>query len=289
MSIKPTVGRVVWFYPTSNQKSADFSPPAAGEPLAAIIAAVLPGHPVDIVNLTVLDATGTPHACTLVPLMREGQVIPDGSAYATWMPHQINQAKRSAENLQAAAQTSGTIGSQVRGAGVSPQHARFDALSMALRTPGVSGHGDVLRAAAAYQAHIEGMAPASILPSSHPVQQLADAVGGTLEHVERLPDGSGAAVLSMPLPANHWLTQPGHNVPPMKFRMGTGNPSRKGWEADIREAGRYAVRCATMNGTEDDFDPDALVQNLVVGMIGYFTPDGLSKDPDSNPPARQPG
>lgn len=122
------------------------------------------------------------------------------------------------------------------------------------------------------------------LPPSHPVQQLADAIGGTIEHVERLPDGSGACVMSMPLPANHWLTQPGYNVPPMKFRLGTLNPCRKQWVEDITAAGRYAVRCATMNGAENDFDPDALVQNLVVGMLGYFTPDGLSSDADANPP-----
>jgi hypothetical protein len=37
----------------------------------------------------------------------------------------------------------------------------------------------------------------------------------------------------------------------------------------IRAAGKYAVRCATMNGKEMDFDPDALLQNLVVGFLGY--------------------
>jgi hypothetical protein len=36
---------------------------------------------------------------------------------------------------------------------------RAHALEMALRTPGVGGHHDVLRAAAAYQAHIAGMMP----------------------------------------------------------------------------------------------------------------------------------
>lgn len=130
-------------------------------------------------------------------------------------------------------------------------------------------------------------APSLTLPASHPVQQLADAVGGTIEHVERLPDGSGAAVMSMPLPANHWLTQPGYNVPPMVFRKGTDDPERQAWAEKIRAAGRYAVRCATMNGTEDDFDPDALVQNLVVGMLGYFTPDGLSSDSWANPPTAE--
>jgi len=124
----------------------------------------------------------------------------------------------------------------------------------------------------------------AMLPASHPVQQLANAVGGTLEHVERLPDGTGAAVLSMPLPADHWLTERGYNVPPMVFRKGTDDPERQEWAEKIRAAGRYAVRCATINGTENDFDPDALVQNLVVGMLGYWTPDGLSKEADANPP-----
>lgn len=121
------------------------------------------------------------------------------------------------------------------------------------------------------------------LPPDHPVQQLADACGGTIEHITQMPDGSGAAMMSMPLSTGHWLLQPGYNVPPMGFRKGTDDPERQAWAEKIRAAGRYAVRCATMNGTEDDFDPDALVQNLVVGMLGYFTPDGLSSDAWANP------
>ena len=53
----------------------------------------------------------------------------------------------------------------------------------------------------------------------------------------------------------------------------------------IREAGKYAVRSATMQGKEMDFDPDALLQNLVVGFLGYWTEDGLSGCDDwANPP-----
>src|SRR5207253_103206 len=95
----------------------------------------------------------------------------------------------------------------------------------------------------------------------------------------------GFATLSLPLPTNHWLTRPGNNVPPMVFRKGTDDPERKEWVEKIRAAGRYAVRSATMNGADEGFDPDALVQNLVVGVLGYFTPDGLSSDADANPPA----
>jgi hypothetical protein len=51
----------------------------------------------------------------------------------------------------------------------------------------------------------------------------------------------------------------------------------------VKAAGRYAVRCATMNGKEMDFDPDALIQNLLVGMLGYWTDNGLSSDEWANP------
>ena len=111
------------------------------------------------------------------------------------------------------------------------------------------------------------------------LKKLAKKLGGKLESVTTLPDGSGAATMSLPLPKNHWLTQPGENVPPMPMRTGTANVQRIPLEAQIRAAGRYALRAATMNGAEEDFDPDALIQNLVVGMLGYCTPTGLSDDP----------
>lgn len=51
----------------------------------------------------------------------------------------------------------------------------------------------------------------------------------------------------------------------------------------IRKVGKYAVRASTMNGREMDFDPDAMLQNLVVGMLGYWTETGLSSDEFDNP------
>jgi len=56
---------------------------------------------------------------------------------------------------------------------------------------------------------------------------------------------------------------------------------RQQMAANLREAGKYAVRAATMCGTDMDFDPDALVQNLVVGMLGYFTSTGFSEEEDN--------
>lgn len=90
-----------------------------------------------------------------------------------------------------------------------------------------------------------------------------------------LPDGSGFSRISMPLPKNHWLLRDEDNVSPAPFRMGVNHPCRKGFEEALRSAGKYACRCATMNGTQMDFDPDALIQNLIIGFLGYYTDDGL--------------
>lgn len=89
----------------------------------------------------------------------------------------------------------------------------------------------------------------------------------------RLPDGSGAFVGSWPLPKDHWLHAEGRNEPPMPMRVGLG--MKRGNLADqIRDAARYAIRASTMNGREMDFDPDAMVQNMIVGLLGYWTEDG---------------
>jgi hypothetical protein len=69
----------------------------------------------------------------------------------------------------------------------------------------------------------------------------------------------------------------------MPFRMGVGHPLYREWHDKVREAAKYAVRGATMHGAEMDFDPDALVQNLLVGMFGYHTEDGLSGESWGNP------
>ena len=92
----------------------------------------------------------------------------------------------------------------------------------------------------------------------------------------RLPDGSAFSTAVGPLPADHWLTAAGNNVPPMPFRRGTLDPGRETMAAEIRACAQYAIRASTRNGREMDFDPDALVQNMIVGMLGYWTLDGYS-------------
>jgi len=121
------------------------------------------------------------------------------------------------------------------------------------------------------------------------LHKLAEHASGIITECAALPDGSGFATMTLPLPPGHWLTAPGDNVPPMPFKIGTvgdaviGHITREQFADAIRAAGKYAVRCATMNGREIDFDPDAMLQNFVVGMLGYWTLDGLSADPTGNP------
>jgi hypothetical protein len=120
----------------------------------------------------------------------------------------------------------------------------------------------------------------SPIDALHPVEQIALATGGTIDSAGQLPDGSGFATLSLPLPDDHWLTQPGVNEPPAPFLKGASDKKRQALVDQVSAAARYAVRASTINGTEIDFDPDAMVQNMVIGMLGYFTPDGTSSTSD---------
>ena len=112
------------------------------------------------------------------------------------------------------------------------------------------------------------------------IKDLARMIDGRIDECALLPDGSGFATMSMPLPKDHWLFVEGYNEPPMPLRIGTSDPSREVFREMLIAAGRYAVRASTMNGKEVDFDPDAMVGNFVVGMLGYYTHDGLSHADD---------
>lgn len=143
----------------------------------------------------------------------------------------------------------------------------------------------------------------SALPPDHPVQQIADMCGGKVTSVMQMPDGSGGATVTFPLRSDHWIYGPSaFNVPPMVMRMGhrdritfgvtdqtlppeggtitfaTTTWTKQEMRQAIVAAGKYAVKSATMNGADMDFDPDALIQNLVVGFLGYFTETGLDKE-----------
>lgn len=85
-TIKPTVGRIVWYYPNRFDL---FPQNGKGQPHAAIIAWAKSETEV---NLSVLDAHGVPHGKTSVLLVQPGVEAPTDTAYCTWMPYQIGQA-----------------------------------------------------------------------------------------------------------------------------------------------------------------------------------------------------
>lgn len=78
--IKPTIGRVVHFY-----QSATFP-----EPRAAIVTYV---HSDNMVNLATFNANGECVPATSVPLVQEGEPVPEGFR-AEWMPYQKGQAAK---------------------------------------------------------------------------------------------------------------------------------------------------------------------------------------------------
>jgi len=144
-TIKPTIGRIVWFYPAANTATSGFVHPDEGQPLAGIVAKV---NEDGTLMLGVFDADGAPVIrLGPVPLIQEGQDVPEGGHYATWMPYQIVQAKKADGERQMA-----VAGDR----DADDKRWRAGMLDMALRTPGLNGHRQVLEAAAAYRAAIEG-------------------------------------------------------------------------------------------------------------------------------------
>lgn len=93
--IKPTVGRVLLFFPSFSyltQRGMEHTP---GQPMAATVAYV---HNERLVNLSVVDHDGNQFGVREVPLIQEGEPLPADSKYhAEWMPYQVKQASKDAE------------------------------------------------------------------------------------------------------------------------------------------------------------------------------------------------
>lgn len=96
-----------------------------------------------------------------------------------------------------------------------------------------------------------------------------------------LPDGSGVSTMSFPLKRDHWIYQQGQYDPPAGMRTFTDDPMREGMEEAIRAGAEWAIRGTTMSGKDMDFDPDAMVQNLIVGLLGYYETKPAVKEPDN--------
>ena len=103
--IKPTIGRRVWYWPTTTDLGQIDR--ANGDP--SVMEAFDPAQPCDagiayvwsdrMVNLTVADHNGNMHRRCSVILAQPGEERPNG-AHATWMPYQVGQAKPEAQAQQ---------------------------------------------------------------------------------------------------------------------------------------------------------------------------------------------
>jgi hypothetical protein len=85
MVIKPTIGRVVWYWPKAVHGYKD------DQPLAAIVVFVHSDH---LVNLITFSPTGIPLPKVSVYLAQEGVEHPFKEGFAQWMPYQVGQAKK---------------------------------------------------------------------------------------------------------------------------------------------------------------------------------------------------
>jgi hypothetical protein len=92
--IKPTVGRVVWFFPYVGDTFAR----NGRQPLAAMVTAVWSDT---CVNLAVFDANGVAHGKTSVLLVQPESESP-GAGYCTWMPYQQQKAAAGNNNSESA-------------------------------------------------------------------------------------------------------------------------------------------------------------------------------------------
>ena len=101
--IKPTIGRVMWYWPDKESRG--------DQPWAAFVTYV---HGDNIVNLCVFTPNGVPTSTTSVPVVQDGSPFTAGdSPYVGWMPYQIGQAKKHEPNaleLGAAARKVGKDG-----------------------------------------------------------------------------------------------------------------------------------------------------------------------------------
>ena len=97
--ISPTIGRRVWFWPSQQDLGKTDAKPISlmqrftDQPFDAGVCCVWNDR---MVNLTVADHGGEMHERRSVTLVQEGDPIPQGQSYATWMPYQQGQAKKEA-------------------------------------------------------------------------------------------------------------------------------------------------------------------------------------------------
>lgn len=95
MIIKPTVGRVVWYWP--NEHDMRDMERCYGSELQPFDAHILYVWSDFLVNLIVFDHTGNAFRRTSVHLKQDSPdapILEKGKSHCSWMPYQIGQAKK---------------------------------------------------------------------------------------------------------------------------------------------------------------------------------------------------
>ena len=96
--IKPTVGRVVWFWPYETQLN-DPSFIYHNKSYQPCIGHVTFVHGDKMVNLDVIDHEGNHHSCTSVELVQEEDNCVRIPGTCEWMPYQKGQAAKTEKLL----------------------------------------------------------------------------------------------------------------------------------------------------------------------------------------------
>lgn len=113
--IKPSVGRVVLFYPHADEGEPE------GTTYAALVAKVLDDRSV---NLAIFNSSGAPFSRQAVQLLQDDDAAPATGHYAAWMPYQVGQAAKT-EAAQAAAAPAPAVD-------LKPIHDRIDTIEKGL-------------------------------------------------------------------------------------------------------------------------------------------------------------
>jgi len=89
--ISPTVGRVVWVWPTKTSRAIAPKEGSAAQPFVGFVTYV---HGDREINVAGFDHSGLHFSATRVPLMQDDDKAPEGCIYAMWMPYQKAQAAK---------------------------------------------------------------------------------------------------------------------------------------------------------------------------------------------------
>lgn len=90
MIIRPTIGRVVWYYPSGKESKS-----RGDQPWAALVAYV---HSDICVNLGGFDPNGKHFEATSVTLRQPDDADPEAGSFCEWMPFQAAQAAQAAKH-----------------------------------------------------------------------------------------------------------------------------------------------------------------------------------------------